>query len=99
MGFNDFRYKITVRVLLIAFTIFFFTHLLYNDAFFVTLILVLVLIIFQISSLIKFLDQSNQEIASFFNSIKHNDFSQNYQYDEDGTYIDILKKEFNMVMQ
>lgn len=99
MGFNDFRYKILVRVVIIALTIFLFTYLFFNDAFFVTILLVLGLIVFQVSSLIKFLNQSNQEISSFFNSIKHNDFSQHYEYEENGSYIDILKKEFNMVMQ
>ncbi|MGK7396709.1 MAG: sensor histidine kinase [Candidatus Cyclobacteriaceae bacterium M3_2C_046] len=99
MDFSDFRVNITLRVIIIALTIYLLTHLIYRDAFFITILLVLILVIYQVISLINFLNKTNKEINTFFNSIKNNDFSQTYAVNEDGTYLDILKSEFNMVMR
>ena len=99
MDFSDFRLNITLRVVVIALTIYLFAHLIYRDVFFITILLVLGLVVYQVISLINFMDRTNKEITSFFNSIRNNDFSQTYAVNEDGTYIDYLKNEFNHVMQ
>jgi two-component system, NtrC family, nitrogen regulation sensor histidine kinase NtrY len=99
MDFNDFRVKIIIRVILIALTIYLFVHLNYHNSFFLTILLALALIVYQIISLINYLDNTNSAIRSFFESVKNNDFSQPYVPKNDGSYFDSLYDEFNLVIQ
>ena len=56
------------------------------------------LVVYQVISLINFIDKTHKEIDTFFKSIKNNDFSQTYSLKNDGTYIDLLKADFNQVL-
>ena len=99
MGFKNFKFNLVVRVLIIAITIFLLAHLVYNDSITLAQILVLCLIAFQMISLIKFLDKTNTDIASFLNSIKYDDFSHTYPTQTTGTSADRLNKELNQVIK
>jgi two-component system, NtrC family, nitrogen regulation sensor histidine kinase NtrY len=99
MDFNDFKVNITIRVIAIALTIYLFVHLIYKDSFFLTILLVLALIVYQVIKIINYIDQSNKAIRSFFDSVKNNDFSQPYISKNDGSHSDALYEEFNQVFQ
>lgn len=61
-------------------------------------VLVMILLVFQVISLIKYLEKTNQELAGFLNSIKYDDFSHTYPTKGNGESIDALYGEFNKVM-
>ncbi len=98
MDFNDFRVRITLRVVTIALTIYLFVHLINSNSFFLTILLALTLIVYQVISLINYLDKTNKAIMSFFDAVKNNDFSQPYAQDKN-SYFGILHREFNLVIE
>lgn len=99
MGFKDFRLNIIARVIGIALAIFIWTYMLQKNGFVVTSFLVLALIIFQISSLIHLLENTNREVINFLSSIRYDDFSQAYKLTGRGGTLDELNQEFNNVVQ
>ena len=100
MGFKNFKFNLVFRVLIIALTIFLLAYQVYNDSDALVQILVLCLVVFQLISLIKFLDKTNTDIANFLNSIKYDDFSHTYATQTTGTpSTDRLNKELNKVIK
>lgn len=97
MDFKNFRFNIIARVVVITLTIFILTSLLDNSDFVIPSLIVL-LLVFQVISLIKYLEKTNRELAGFLNSIKYDDFSHTYPTKGNGTSMDMLYKEFNKVM-
>lgn len=99
MGFNNFKIIIIVRVILITLTIAWIVNLFYTESFILTKTLISGALIFQIVSLIQFLDRTNKELAGFLNSIKYDDFTHTYTTKKTGTSQDILYDEFNKVIK
>lgn len=97
MDFKNFRFNIIARVVVITLTIFIFSSLAKGDDFVIPT-LVLILLIFQVISLVKHLEKTNRELAGFLNSIKYDDFSHTYPTTGNGTSLDMLYMEFNKVM-
>ena len=97
MDFKNFRFNIIARVLVITLTVFIFINLLDKGDIIIPSLIVL-LLMFQIISLIKYLEKTNRELAGFLNSIKYDDFSHTYPTRGNGSSIDMLYKEFNKVM-
>ncbi|MFA0961332.1 PAS domain-containing sensor histidine kinase [Roseivirga sp. BDSF3-8] len=99
MGFNNFRVNLILKVILIAITIFVFTTLVFRDEFILTILAVLALVVIQVISLINFLDKKNKDIATFLGSIRYDDIDHRYPVTDQGTYLDILNREFNKVLE
>ncbi|MEQ9424203.1 MAG: ATP-binding protein [Cyclobacteriaceae bacterium] len=99
MAFKNFKVNLVFRVGLLVLSIFLITELVYSDSFVLTEILVAGLIIFQIYSLVQFLDRTNRELVAFLNSIKYDDFTHTYHTKNEGTSIDSLYAEFNKVIK
>jgi len=99
MGFKNFKFNLVFRVIVITLTVFLFSNLVYNDSFFLNQLLVLGLIVFQVISLIQFLDKTNKEIATFLSSIQYDDFTHTYSTKPTGTSVDLLNQEFNKVIK
>ncbi len=97
MDFKNFRFNIIARVIVIILTIFIFLKLT-DGSDYVIPTLVFILLVFQIISLVKYLEKTNRELAGFLNSIKYDDFSHTYPTKGNGTSLDLLYKEFNKVM-
>ncbi len=97
MDFKNFRFNIIARVIVIILTIFIFLNLTNGDDYVIPT-LVFILLVFQIISLVKYLEKTNRELAGFLNSIKYDDFSHTYPTKGNGTSLDLLYKEFNKVM-
>lgn len=98
MDFNDFRVQVTIRVIAIALTIYLFIQSVSHNFYIVTILLALVLIVYQTISLINFVDKTNRAIRSFFESVKNNDLSQSFATIETGGYSETLKNEFKAVI-
>ena len=99
MGFKHYHQNLIFRVAVLVATIFLFAHLIYNESYDLTKFLVFLLISFEVYSLYKFLDKTNEELKGFLNSIKYDDFSHTYSTHATGTPADHLYEEFNNVIK
>jgi len=98
MGFKQFRFNIVLRVLLLTSTcLALFITL--NSTFTFTPVLVAGLIIYQVWSLIKYVDRTNRELAGFLESIRYSEFTRTFQISDRGSSFDELNAAFNDVMR
>jgi two-component system nitrogen regulation sensor histidine kinase NtrY len=98
MGFKQFRFNIVLRVLLLTTTcLALFITL--NSTFTFTPILVAGLIIYQVWSLIRYVDRTNRELAGFLESIRYSEFTRTFQISDRGSSFDELNAAFNDVMR
>ena len=58
-----------------------------------------VIVIFQVASLIRYLDKTNRELTSFLQSIRFAEFTRSFQIEGMGGTFNELNKAFNEVMQ
>ncbi|MFO7933015.1 MAG: ATP-binding protein [Bacteroidales bacterium] len=97
MVFKQFRFNIILRVLLLTATcLALFITL--NSTFTFTPILVAGLIIYQVWSLIRYVDRTNRELASFLESIRYSEFTRTFKIGNIGSSFDELSTAFNEVM-
>lgn len=98
MVFKQFRYNIILRVLLLITTcLALFVTL--NSSFTFTPVLVVGLIIYQVWSLIRYVDRTNRELASFLESIRYSEFTRTFQINDSGSSFNQLNAAFNDVMK
>jgi two-component system nitrogen regulation sensor histidine kinase NtrY len=98
MVFKQFRFNIILRVLVLTATcLALFITL--NSTFTFTPILVAALIIYQVWSLIRYVDRTNRELASFLESIRYSEFTRSFQITNSGSSFDELNAAFNDVMK
>jgi nitrogen fixation/metabolism regulation signal transduction histidine kinase len=98
MAFKQFRFNIVLRVLLLTATcLALFITL--NSTFTFTPILVAGLIIYQVWSLIRYVDRTNRELAGFLESIRYSEFTRTFQISDGGSSFDELNQAFNEVMK
>ena len=97
MTYKNFRANIIVRILLLSASIFLFFYSLELE-FNVTPILVVVLIIFQVYSLIRYVDRTNRDLTSFLESIRFSEFTRTFQIEGMGASFDELNRAFNDVI-
>ena len=98
MVFKNYRLNIIVRVILLAATIFLLFYTLKSNLL-IAPVIVAVVVIFQIGSLIRYLDKTNRELTSFLQSIRFSEFTRSYQIEGMGGTFNELNKAFNEVMQ
>jgi two-component system, NtrC family, nitrogen regulation sensor histidine kinase NtrY len=98
MGFKKYRFNIIFRVILLVVTIFLLFYSLKSN-FLVAPVIVAVLAIFQVTSLIRYLDKTNRELTSFLQSIRFAEFTSSFQIEGMGGTFSELNKAFNEVMQ
>lgn len=99
MGSNNLRFQIIIRITAIALTLFLLFQLVNSEAFALTILLVLALVIVQVVALIKFIDKTNRDIIDFFEAIKNNDFSSLKQKSGGDAYSNYLYDQFDMVIK
>lgn len=99
MDFNNTRKAVLFRVASLTATIFLFSWLIFNDGYFVTELVVFVLLGLQIISLIKALERNNEELISFLDSIRHDDISHNYKTDFKNEDTNRLNHELNKALR
>ncbi len=98
MGFKKYRFNIVFRIILLVLTIFLLFYALKSN-FLIAPVIVAVLIVFQIASLIRYLDKTNRELTSFLQSIRFAEFTSSFQIEGMGGTFSELNKAFNEVMQ
>jgi two-component system, NtrC family, nitrogen regulation sensor histidine kinase NtrY len=98
MGFKNYRLNIIFRVILLAGSIFLTFYFVTSNQYFFGTVIVAVLVIFEITSLIRYLDRTNRELTSFLESIRFSEFTRSFQIESMGGTFNELNKAFNDVM-
>lgn len=94
MGFN-WKSPVLPRVAILAFSILLFGFLLFSKQEYVISFILLAVIAFQVQQLIKIIESSNQDMASFLDSIKFDDLSSAFKTDSKDPDIQRLHQEMN----
>ncbi len=97
MVYRNFRINLIIRILLFSASVFLFFYLL-NTETFLTPILILLLILLQIYSLIRYVDKTNRDLASFLESIRFSEFTRSFQIEGMGPSFNELSQAFNDVI-
>jgi signal transduction histidine kinase len=95
MVFNNFKFNIIIRVIVITLTILLFANLSATGTFFLIPMLVLALVVIQVVALIKFIDKTNEEISSFFESLKDQEKENLEASPDSGEYYRTLTEKYN----
>ncbi len=98
MVFSRFRLNVLARVLLLSGTLFVFFYVLFQTALYATLLIVGAIGIYQIYSLLHYVEKTNRDLSRFFDAIKHSDFSQSFTGAGLGSSFDELKAAFGEVI-
>jgi len=98
MIFRKFKVVAIFRILLLAATIFLFFFSL-TTRYHITSVIVGVIIVYEIFSLIRFVDKTNRDLASFLESIRFAEFTRSFQVEGMGSSFDELNKAFNAVIK
>jgi nitrogen fixation/metabolism regulation signal transduction histidine kinase len=99
MGFKNYRINIIFRVVLLVLSIALFFLAVVKAGFMIAPVIVAVTVIFQVASLIRYLDKTNRELTSFLQSIRFAEFQSTFQIEGMGGTFNELNKAFNEVMQ
>jgi nitrogen fixation/metabolism regulation signal transduction histidine kinase len=93
----DFNWKSPVlpRVAILAFSILLFGYLLFSKEQYVISIILFLVILFQVMQLIKLIESSNQDMASFLDSIKFDDLTSSFKTDSKDPDVQRLHQEMN----
>jgi nitrogen fixation/metabolism regulation signal transduction histidine kinase len=97
MGFN-WRSPVVPRVAMLAATIFLFCFFAFSNGDWVYAIFFLVISAYQGKLLIEYLDRSNENIASFLDSIRFDDLSYSFKTKSDDPIVQRLHRELNEAM-
>lgn len=98
MVYKQFRISIIIRVLLLTLTIF-LLFLLLNSTYIFTPVLLIGIIIYQVWVMIRYVDRTNRELASFLESIRYSEFTRTFSIKESGSSFEALNDAFNNVMR
>jgi len=98
MSFKNFRFNLIVRILILAVTMFLFFYFVSSE-FFIAPVIISLTIIFQITSLIRYVDKTNRELTSFLESIRFSEFTRTFHIEGMGSSFIDLNKAFNEVIE
>ena len=99
MAYKNFRIHCIIRVLLLGASIYLFFYLLLQTTLYATIVIVGSIIVYQIYSLIHYVEKTNRDLTRFLEAIKHTDFSQTFTSTGLGSSFEPLKKAFNEVIE
>lgn len=98
MVYKKFKVNIIIRTTLLALSIFLFFLAIETD-FYITPILIGVIIILQVLSMIRYVDKTNRDLAGFLESIRFSEFTRSFQIEGMGSSFDELNRAFNDVIK
>lgn len=96
---KSFRLGIIVRVMLLFATLSVFTYLITSTQYYVSLILLGIVLIIQVVNLIMFVETTNKNLKRFFEAISYNDFSQSFSNKGQGDSFESLNSVFNDIVE
>src|SRR5688500_4409758 len=100
MVFNDFRYRVAVRVILIGVTMSLIVFMINRPNMVFAAWLTIIVVILQILELYRFSSQTNRKLTRFLESVKYSDFISGFTNDNRlGRSFRDLNQAFNEVLE
>lgn len=98
MGSKNFRISLTFRVLMLVANIFLIMWLLHSTSFYFTTLLIVAIAIYQVFSLINYVETTNTLLTNFLESLRYSDFSRTFEIRGLGHSFDRMTEAFSSVM-
>jgi len=99
MGYNRFRFQITLRVVLIGATLFVFVWLFIHTSLYATTVFVGLIVLYELYALIRTVEKTNSSLMQFLEAIRYSDFSRTFSETDSGMPYTTLHKEFNAIIK
>ena len=97
MGYRNFRVNLIIRIILFALSVYLFFYFLGKETY-LTPILIFIASVLQVYSLIRYVDKTNRDLASFLESIRFSEFTRSFQIEGMGPSFNELNRAFNDVI-
>jgi len=98
MVYNRFRFLVIARIILLTLSIFLLVYLAEFEKYLISLLIVGALIIVQVISAIRFVENTNKKLGKFLESIRHADFATSFSDKGMGKSFEGLNNEFNQII-
>ncbi|PKP33872.1 MAG: ATP-binding protein [Bacteroidetes bacterium HGW-Bacteroidetes-17] len=98
MVYNRFRFLVIARIILLTLSIFLLVYLAEFEKYLISLLIVGALIIAQVISAIRFVENTNKKLGKFLESIRHADFATSFSDKGMGKSFEGLNNEFNQII-
>jgi nitrogen fixation/metabolism regulation signal transduction histidine kinase len=98
MDYKGVKFNISIRLAGLLLTMFALVALIYDQAFVLTILFIVIILGVQVISLYKYMDKSREGLLSFLQAIKSRDFSQSYPTDTPSNEQNKINHEFNEIM-
>jgi len=98
MLLRQFKIKVIIQVIFLILVIFLFSYLALNTTLYATMFILVITIITQTFTLIKYVQRTNLYLTRFLDSIKHSDFTTSFSLKELGSSFSELARSFTEVM-
>lgn len=99
MVFKQFRINCTFRILSLGASIYLFVYLLFRTSLYAIYLGLGFIILYQIYSLIRYIEKTNRDLTRFLQAIKYEDFSETFSVGRRGPSFDELSTAFKDVTQ
>jgi nitrogen fixation/metabolism regulation signal transduction histidine kinase len=99
MGFKQFSLLIAVRTILIMLNLLALTYLLFIPGYHAATLALVLLLIWQCFSIVKFIARTNAELVRFLEAARHADYSQRFDLSELGSGFGELGETFSDILQ
>lgn len=98
MNFKNFRLNTILRVIVLGISITVLIYLIFYTNLYASIVVLALIIIYQLYSLIYYVEKTNRDLARFLSAIEHSDFSQTFIDTSLGSSFKNLYKSFNNVI-
>jgi nitrogen fixation/metabolism regulation signal transduction histidine kinase len=98
MGSKNFRFNLVVRIFTLVANIFIIMWLLFTTHDYFTIFLAVITAIYQVFTLINYVETTNTLLTNFLESLKYADFSRSFEIKGLGRSFDRLAETFNLVI-
>jgi two-component system, NtrC family, nitrogen regulation sensor histidine kinase NtrY len=99
MTYKNFYINSISRIIVLTLSIFAFLYSFLNKQWLLTSLILCGLTIYQVISLIRYVNKTNRDLASFLESIRYSEFSRTFQIEGMGASFNDLNKAFNDVIR
>ena len=99
MTFKNFRLQILLRILTLSISIMLLVLLIIKSQLYPAQFLIVIIIVYQIVSLIRFIETTNRRLSQFLQAIRYADFSQSFSVKGLGSSFNELNQAFTAVIE
>ena len=99
MYFKNFRLQIVLRILTLSISILLLVLLIIKSQLYPALFLIAIILVYQIVSLIRFIETTNRRLSQFLQAIRYADFSQSFSIKGLGSSFKELNQAFTDVIE